>query len=226
MKLHEFIGGLNLTHYIREPFNALSHLVGAVLSFVALLAMVIKASADGGSTLHIASVIIFGISLILLYAASTIYHTAVTKDRMIAFLRRIDHSMIYILIAGSYAPFCLIALDGTLGYIVFSIVAIAALSGVLFKMVWFNSPRWLSTALYILLGWVIVLAIVPLSSALGFGGLLLLISGGAMYTIGGVIYAIKPKFLEFEHLGFHEIFHLFILAGSLAHFCSVYFYVL
>jgi len=101
-----------LTHYIREPFNALSHLVGAVLSFVALLAMVIKASADGGSTLHIASVI-FGISLILLYAASTIYHTAVTKDRMIAFLRRIDHSMIYILIAGSYAPFCLIALEGT-----------------------------------------------------------------------------------------------------------------
>lgn len=215
-----------MTNYIREPFNALSHLAGAVLSFVALLAMVIKVSTAGAPSLYIASVIIFGISLILLYSASAIYHTAVTKDRMIAFLRKLDHSMIYVLIAGSYAPFCLIALNGTTGYIVFSIVAIAALSGVLFKMLWFNSPRWLSTALYIVLGWVIVFAIVPLSSALGSEGLFWLIFGGAMYTIGGIIYAFKPKFLESKYLGFHEIFHLFILAGSLSHFFAVYFYVL
>lgn len=215
-----------MEHFIREPFNALSHLAGAALSFVALLAMVIKTSAAGSPAFHIAAVIIFGVSLMLLYTASTIYHSAVMNDSVIAFLRKLDHSMIYILIAGSYAPFCLIALSGITGYIIFSIVAIAALSGVLFKMVWFNSPRWLSTALYILLGWVIVFAIVPLSSALGFGGLFLLIFGGAMYTIGGVIYAVKPSFLESKHLGFHEIFHLFILAGSLAHFCAVYFYVL
>ena len=215
-----------MTSYIREPFNALSHLVGAVLSFAGLLAMVIKVSVDRSPALNISAVIIFGTSLILLYSASTIYHTALAKDKVIAFLRKLDHSMIYVLIAGSYAPFCLIALNGNLGYIIFSIVAIAALCGVLFKMVWFNSPRWLSTALYVVLGWVIVFAIVPLSSALGAAGLFWLIFGGAMYTIGGVIYALKPIFLESKHLGFHEIFHLFILTGSLAHFVSIYFYVL
>lgn len=215
-----------MTHYIREPFNAFSHLIGAVLSFVGLIAMIIKASMAGAPALHITAVIIFGISLLLLYGASTTYHMAVAKDKVIAFLRKFDHSMIYALIAGSYAPFCLIALNGSTGWVVFSIVSIAALSGILFKMVWFNCPRWLSTALYLVLGWVIVFAIVPLSSALGAGGLSLLIAGGALYTIGGVIYAFKPKFLESKYLGFHEIFHLFILSGSLAHFCSVYFYVL
>lgn len=212
--------------YIREPFNALSHLLGALLSFIALIAMVIKSSSAGAFSLSIAAVIFFGVSLILLYAASTIYHMAIAKPRLIAFFRRLDHSMIYVLIAGSYAPFCLIALHGTMGWIIFSIVSIAALCGILFKMVWFNSPRWLSTILYIILGWVIVFAIVPLSAVLGTTGLTLLILGGAMYTIGGVIYVVKPKFLEFKHLGFHEIFHLFILAGSFSHFLSVYYFVL
>lgn len=212
--------------YIREPFNALSHLVGALLSFVALLAMLIKAVSKDGSGLTIFAVIFFGVSLMLLYGASATYHSAIAKPRMIAFFRRLDHSMIYVLIAGSYAPFCLVALNGTIGWVVFSIVTVAAFSGILFKMVWFNSPRWLSTVLYIILGWVIVFAIVPLSSVLGSIGLTLLILGGAMYTIGGVIYVIKPKFLEFKHLGFHEIFHLFIMAGSLSHFLSVYYFVL
>lgn len=212
--------------YIREPFNALSHLLGALLSFIALIAMVIKSSSAGAFSLSIAAVIFFGVSLILLYAASTIYHMAIAKPRLIAFFRRLDHSMIYVLIAGSYAPFCLIALHGTMGWIIFSIVSIAALCGILFKMVWFNSPRWLSTILYIILGWVIVFAIVPLSAVLGTTGLTLLILGGAMYTIGGVIYVVKPKFLEFKYLGFHEIFHLFILAGSFSHFLSVYYFVL
>lgn len=215
-----------MKNYIREPFNALSHLIGAILSFIGLLAMVIKATATGASSLHIAAVIFFGISLILLYAASTTYHFVIAKDRVIAFFRRLDHSMIYVLIAGSYAPFCLIALNGLVGWLVFSIVSIAALSGILFKMVWFNSPRWLSTILYIVLGWVIVFAIVPLSAVLGSIGLFLLLFGGAMYTIGGVIYVLKPKFLESKHLGFHEIFHLFIMSGSFAHFCAVYFFVL
>jgi len=215
-----------MEQYVREPFNAFSHLIGAVLSFIGLIAMIIKSSSTGAPALQTAAVIIFGLSLLLLYTASTIYHMAIAKDNVIAFLRKFDHSMIYALIAGSYAPFCLIALNGSTGWIIFSIVSIAAISGILFKMVWFNCPRWLSTALYIVLGWVIVFAIVPLSSVLGVGGLSLLIGGGALYTIGGIIYAIKPKFLELKHLGFHEIFHLFILAGSLAHFCSVYFYVL
>lgn len=212
--------------YIREPFNALSHLAGALLSFIALIMMIIKSASTGASMLAIFAVTFFGVSLMLLYGASATYHAAIAKPRLIAFFRRLDHSMIYVLIAGSYAPFCLIALNGKIGWIIFSIVALAAFAGILFKMVWFNSPRWLSTILYIVLGWVIVFAIVPLSSVLGMAGLGLLISGGAMYTIGGIIYVIKPKFLEFKHLGFHEIFHLFILAGSLSHFLAVYYYVL
>lgn len=212
--------------YIREPFNALSHLAGAVLSFIALLMMVIKASYNQAPLIHLAAVLIFGISLICLYSASAIYHSVKASPRFIAFLRKLDHSMIYALIAGSYAPFCLIALEGTLGTVLFALVAVIGLSGIFFKMVWFHSPRWLSTVLYIAMGWIIVFAVVPLAGQLSLVGLLLLVAGGVLYTIGGVIYALKPQMFSHLRLGFHEIFHLFILAGSLCHFLAVYFYVL
>ena len=212
--------------YIREPFNALSHLTGAVLSFIALLLMVIKASYDQAPAVHLAAVLIFGISLMALYTASAVYHSAKTSPRSIAFLRKLDHSMIFALIAGSYAPFCLIALEGTLGTILFALVAVIGLSGIFFKMVWFHSPRWLSTVLYIAMGWIIIFAVVPLAGQLSLIGLLLLVAGGVLYTIGGVIYALKPEMFSHMRLGFHEIFHLFILAGSLCHFLAVYFYVL
>ncbi|PLR80932.1 hemolysin [Bacillus canaveralius] len=212
--------------HIREPINGLTHLGGAILSFAALLAMVIKASLSSGSILAIAAVMIFGISLILLYSASATYHMVIAKDKVIALLRRFDHSMIFVLIAGSYTPFCLISLNGITGWIMFSIVSVIAICGIAFKMIWFNCPRWLSTALYIAMGWIIVVAAAPLSSALNATGLFLLLFGGILYTIGGVIYAIKPKFLEFKYMGFHEIFHIFILLGSLAHFLCVYMFVI
>ncbi|ANU09009.1 hemolysin III family channel protein [Planococcus antarcticus DSM 14505] len=215
-----------MSTYIREPFNALSHLAGAVLSLAALLAMVIKVAYANESALHVAAVTIFGISLILLYTASTIYHSALSQPYIIAFLRKLDHSMIFTLIAGSYAPFCLIALGGTLGWTLFSLVAILGLSGIFFKMIWFHAPRWLSTALYIAMGWIIIFAVVPLADSMSLTGLLLLIAGGVSYTVGGIIYGLKPDFLSSKYLGFHEIFHLFILFGSLCHFLSVYFYVL
>jgi hemolysin III len=212
--------------YIREPINGFTHLAGAILSFIGLLAMVIKASLTTSSPLAITAVIIFGISMILLYSASATYHMVIAKDKVIAFLRRLDHSMIFILIAGSYTPFCLISLNGVTGWLLFGIVTAVAVSGILFKMIWFNCPRWLSTALYIAMGWIIIFAFSPLSESLSFPGLFLLIFGGVLYTIGGAIYAIKPKFLEFKHFGFHEIFHIFILLGSLAHFLSVFLYVI
>ncbi|NRG48217.1 PAQR family membrane homeostasis protein TrhA [Bacillus sp. CRN 9] len=215
-----------MTAYIREPINSLTHLAGAILSFIALLAMVIKASLTTASPMDIAAVIIFGISMMLLYSASAAYHMIIAKGKVIAFFRKIDHSMIFVLIAGSYAPFCLISLDGALGSGIFTFVAVTAILGVVFKMVWFNCPRWLSTCLYIALGWVIVFAFAPLSKTLSIGGLLLLLQGGIFYTIGGIIYAVKPKFMEFKHLGFHEIFHIFIMLGTTCHFLSVYIYVL
>lgn len=212
--------------YIREPFNGLSHLAGAVLSFFALIAMLVKAAMSNSPATHIAAVIIFGVSMILLYAASATYHMVLAKDRVIVFLRRLDHSMIFLLIAGSYAPFCLIALNGTTGFVLFSVVTGLAVAGILFKMVWFNCPRWLSTGLYIGMGWIIVFLASPLSEILSVPGLWLLIIGGLMYTIGGLIYGAKPKFLQSKYLGFHEIFHIFILLGTFSHFLCVYFYVL
>lgn len=215
-----------MTNYIREPINGLTHLAGALLAFAGLLAMVIKAASTTHSALAITSVIIFGISMILLYSASATYHMVIAKDKVIAFLRRLDHSMIFVLIAGTYTPFCLISLNGVTGWVLFSIVTGAAVLGVLFKMIWFNSPRWLSTAIYIAMGWMIIFAVSPLSSSLSTTGVFLLILGGIFYTIGGVIYGLKPKILTFKYMGFHEIFHIFILFGSLAHFFSVFLYVI
>ncbi|HWO77113.1 MAG TPA: hemolysin III family protein [Bacillus sp. (in: firmicutes)] len=212
--------------YIREPINGLTHLFGAILSFIGLLAMVIKVSVTSAAPLSLAAVIIFGISMILLYSASATYHMVVAREHVIAFLRRIDHSMIYVLIAGTYTPFCLISMNGVTGWILFIIINSLALMGMLYKLIWFQMPRWVSTVLYILMGWLVVFFVSPLSEVLTANGMMLLISGGVFYTIGGVIYGAKPKFLEFKHLGFHEIFHIFILLGSLCHFLCVFFYVL
>jgi len=213
-------------NYIREPINGLTHLAGAVLSFVGLLMMVIKASMTTPTPLAITAVIIFGVSMILLYSASATYHMVIARDKVIAFLRRLDHSMIFVLIAGTYTPFCFISLNGKTGAILFSIISAVAISGVVFKMVWFSCPRWISTALYIAMGWMIVFVFSPLTGSLNSAGLFLLILGGIFYTIGGVIYGAKPKFLETKYLGFHEIFHIFILLGTLSHFLTVYLYVI
>lgn len=212
--------------YIREPINGFTHLFGAILSFIGLLALVIKASMDSGSPLAITAVIIFGISLILLYSASATYHMVVARDSIIAFLRKIDHSMIFVLIAGTYTPICLIGLEGVLGWVLFSVINGLAILGVLYKLIWFQAPRWLSTALYVIMGWIIIFFSSSLLDVLSSVGMTLLILGGVVYTVGAFIYWLKPKFLEFKHMGFHEIFHLFILAGSLFHFFCIYYFVL
>lgn len=212
--------------YIREPINGFTHLGGAVLSFIGLLAMVIKTTLTGPSVVDMASVIIFGISLILLYSASATYHLVVASDKVIAFLRKIDHSMIFILIAGSYTPYCLIALNGEKGWLLFGVIVAIAICGVLFKMIWFNCPRWISTSIYVGMGWISVVMIKPLSNSISAGGMFLLVLGGIFYTIGAVIYGVKPKALDFKHLGYHEIFHIFILLGSLCHFLSIFKFVI
>ncbi|CAM3845117.1 PAQR family membrane homeostasis protein TrhA [Mesobacillus zeae] len=215
-----------MNQFIREPINGFTHLAGAVLSFAGLLMMVAKAASSSASPMTMAAVVIFGLSLMLLYSASATYHMAVARDRVIGFLRRLDHSMIFILIAGTYAPYCLVSLEGKAGWIMFSIILGVAAAGVIFKMVWFKSPRWLSTALYIGMGWMIVFAASPLAGSLSTTGMALLVTGGILYTIGGIIYGIKPRFMKSKYMGYHEIFHIFILLGSLSHFLSVYLYVL
>ena len=212
--------------YAREPINGFTHLGGAILSFAGLLALVIKTTLTSPTAVDITAVIIFGISLVLLYSASATYHLVVASDKVISFLRKIDHSMIFILIAGSYTPFCLIALNGIEGWITFGIVSGIAICGVVFKMVWFNCPRWLSTSVYIGMGWISVFIVISLYKSIALGGILLLLAGGISYTIGAIIYGLKPKALKFKNLGFHEIFHIFILIGSLCHYIAVFKYVI
>lgn len=215
-----------MNQYMREPINGLTHLAGAVLSFIAMIAMIVKVSLDNPSIIGITAVTIFGISLILLYATSATYHLVISSDRVINFLQRLDHSMIFVLIAGSYTPFCLIALNGWSGWVLFFVIVAIAVCGITFKMAWFNCPRILSTSIYIIMGWMAIFVFKPLLASLSSVGLGLLVAGGILYTIGGIIYAIKPKCLSFKHLGFHEIFHIFILLGSLCHFLCIYLFVI
>ena len=186
-----------MKRYIREPINGFTHLGGAILSFIGPLALITKTTISSSSIIDVTSVIIFGISMILLYATSAIYHLVVASEKVIVFLRKLDHAMIFILIAGSYTPFCLIILKSDKGWILFITVTTIAICGVIFKMIWFNCPRWISTIIYIGMGWISVFIINPLYNSTPVGGIILLILGGVLYTIGGIIYGIKPKKLNF-----------------------------
>ena len=209
----------------REPVSGLTHLFGAILSILGLM-LLIQYSVIVSKNNNIPTLIIFGISLILLYTASTIYHLVTVSEKAIKVLRRIDHSMIYILIAGTYTPICLIALKGTLGSGLCTAIWLLALTGILLKIFWFNAPRWLYTFFYVFMGWLAIFAIYPLSKALSFNGVLWLIAGGVSYTVGAVIYATKWPKITSKLFGFHEIFHIFVLLGSFCHFWMMFKYVM
>ena len=211
--------------YLREPINGLTHCIGAVLSIFALIAMLVKAYVTGSSGITFGSVLFFGVSMILLYSASTTYHWVKASDKVIKGLKRLDHSMIFILITGSYAPFCLVALNGKIGINLFLAVTICAIVGIGFKLCWVTCPRWLSSTMYIGIGWLAVVAIYPMAQVLSVAGLVWLILGGLMYTIGGVIYALKTE-KRIWLFGRHEIFHVFIMLGTLCHFICVFAYIL
>lgn len=208
----------------REPVSGFTHLFGAFVSFVGLFVL-INSGVQSENSWKTYTFLIFGVSLILLYSASSIYHLVVASPKAIKVLQRIDHSMIYILIAGSYTPICLISLRNKMGIPLFIAIWSLAFVGILIKNFWFNAPRWLSTGFYILMGWLVVIAIYPLSSALPLAALIWLVSGGIMYTIGGLIYALKWPKITNKYFGFHEIFHLFVLAGSFCHYWMILNYV-
>lgn len=211
--------------YLREPINGLTHFIGAVLSLFALVAMLVKVYVSEGSTITLGSVLFFGISMILLYSASATYHSVIANDKVIKMLKRLDHSMIFILITGSYAPFCLVALNGKIGFNLFILVTICAVIGIIFKLCWVTCPRWLSSVMYIGIGWLAIIVIYPMSQVLPLMGLTWLVLGGLMYTIGGVIYALKSE-KKIWLFGRHEIFHIFIMLGTLCHFICVFAYII
>lgn len=204
----------------REPVSGFTHLFGALISAVGLFVL-LESGVSSSNPWRIYTFLVFGVSLILLYSASTIYHLVVASEKAIKVLRRIDHSMIYVLIAGSYTPVCLISLRNKIGIQLFIAIWSLAVIGILVKNFWFNAPRWLSTGFYILMGWLVVVAIYPLSKALPAAALAWLVAGGIMYTVGGLIYALKRPNITTKYFGFHEIFHLFVLAGSFCHYWMI-----
>lgn len=206
----------------REPVSGFTHLFGAIVSLVGLVILIAKKIiVPSDSPLGLFAVIVFGLSLIFLYTASTVYHLVNSKEKIILFLRKLDHSMIFVLIAGTYTPVCLIALEGAWRWSLFILIWTFAIIGIIIKLAWFSAPRWLSTFFYIAMGWVAIFAISPLSKVLPKNALVLLVSGGVVYTLGGIIYALKWPKLNLKHWGFHEIFHLFVLGGSILHYMLI-----
>ena len=203
---------------IEEKININSHAIGFILSIVALVLLVAHASMHG-DVWHIVSFSIFGTSLILLYAASTFYHSA-KKPELRKRLKIIDHASIYVLVAGTYTPFTLVTLKGKIGWLIFGISWGLALTGIILKLFFTGKYNLISTSMYVFMGWVIVFAIKPLINNLPPEGFLWLLAGGISYTLGAILYSIKK--IKFNH----AIFHMFVLTGSFCHFISVYFYVL
>jgi hemolysin III len=201
-----------------ELFNSITHGAGVLLSIVALVLLIVFSSIYGNAS-HVVSCAIFGVTLILLYSASTLYHSA-QKPQIKSVFKILDHSCIYLLIAGTYTPFLLVTLRGVLGWTMFAVIWFLALAGVLFKVFFVNRFKIISTIAYVLMGWIIIFAIKPLIDSLQSGGIVWLVAGGLAYTLGVIFYA-------WEKLPFnHAIWHLFVLAGSICHFFAVIFYVL
>ena len=201
-----------------EKINIISHAIGFSLSIVAFVLLVTHANLHG-DVWHIVSFSIFGASLIMLYGASTFYHSA-KKPELRKRLKIIDHASIYVLIAGTYTPFTLVTLHGRIGWVIFGIVWGVALIGIILKLFFTGKYSLLSTIMYVLMGGIIVFFIKPLINNLPLEGLIWLIAGGISYIIGAILYSIEK--IKFNH----AIFHMFVLIGSFCHFMSVFFYVL
>jgi hemolysin III len=206
----------------KEPFSSYSHMLGVVLSIAGLVALIVESA---GHPWRIVGFSIYGLSLILLYSASTIYHWLHVSPRTEDLLRRFDHIAIFVLIAGSYTPVCLVTLRGRWGWSLFGVVWALALAGLCLKLFFRHLPSWSTAALYVGMGWLAVIAGEPLVRAVPASGLLWLVAGGLAYTLGAVIYAIERPDPLPDVFGHHEIFHLLVLAGSALHFVFMAGYV-
>ena len=202
--------------HVKDPGSALTHFIAMIGAAIAAVPLLHKAAEEADSR-HLAALAVFIISMILLYAASTTYHT----------FNKIDHMMIFILIAGTYTPVCLIVLGNNAGYRLLALVWGIAIAGILVNALWINCPKWFSSLVYIAMGWICVLAFRQIVLALPKSAFLWLLTGGLIYTAGGIIYALKLPIFNAKHKNFgsHEIFHLFVMGGSLCHYVMMYAFV-
>jgi hemolysin III len=203
--------------YYGERFNAWTHLVGAVLACIGAVWLIVVAGLQGDPW-KIVSFSIYGFTLLLLYSISTLYHS--TRGRAKRIMRKLDHLSIYLLIAGSYTPFCLVSLRGPWGWSLFGVVWGLALIGMLQEIKPRSEARVLSIVIYALMGWIVLVAVKPLLHSLGGAGFAWLAAGGVFYTVGIIFFAFDSRFRHW-----HGIWHLFVIAGSLMHFVAVFFYV-
>jgi len=204
--------------YHGERFNAWTHLVGALLACAGAVWLLVLASLDG-ELRKIISVAIYGLTLVLLYSISTLYHSVQGRAKVL--MRKLDHLSIYLLIAGSYTPFCLITLEGAWGWTLFGIVWALAVIGMLQEIKPRSEARVLSIVIYAVMGWIVLIAVKPLIAALGMTGFIWLAGGGVLYTVGIIFFAYDSRFRHW-----HGIWHLFVMGGSLMHFVAVLRYVL
>lgn len=213
--------------HIKDPGSAITHFIGMLMAIFAAVPLLIKAAHEPGH-LYLTALTIYAASLILLYAASTTYHTVDISEKVNTILKKIDHMMISVLIAGTYTPICLLVLDRKTGIPLLLLVWGIAIAGILIKAFWVYCPKWFSSVLYIGMGWTCVLAFTQILNTLSPAAFGWLLAGGIIYTIGGVIYALKLPIFNNRHKNFgsHEIFHLFVMAGSACHFIVMYAYLL
>ena len=201
--------------HIKDPGSAITHFIGMLMAIFAAVPLLIKAAHEPGH-LYLTALTIYAASLILLYAASTTYHTVDISEKVNTILKKIDHMMISVLIAGTYTPICLLVLDRKTGIPLLLLVWGIAIAGILIKAFWVYCPKWFSSVLYICMGWTCVLAFTQILNTLSPAAFGWLLAGGIIYTIGGIIYALKLPIFNNRHKNFgsHEIFHLFVMAGS------------
>ncbi len=211
---------------LKDPGSSITHFIGMLMALFAATPLLIRASMNPDKV-HVISLAVFIISMILLYAASATYHALDLSERTNCILRKLDHMMIFILIAGSYTPVCVIVLGGRLGYSLLALVWGIALLGIVIKGFWITCPKWFSSLLYIAMGWVCVLAFTQIINSLSPLAFCWLLAGGIIYTLGGIIYALKLPIFNSKHKNFgsHEIFHLFVMGGSICHFIVMYCFV-
>lgn len=215
-----------MTRRIKDPGSALTHFIAMIGAAVASVPLLMKAAREPGNV-HFTALLIFIASMVLLYAASTVYHTLDISEKTNQLLRKLDHMMIFILIAGTYTPVCLIVLGNRSGYFLLALVWGIALAGMLINALWINCPKWFSSLVYIALGWICLIAFRQIVLALPRAAFGWLLAGGLIYTAGGVIYALKLPLFNSRHRNFgsHEIFHLFVMGGSLCHYILMYAFV-
>ena len=213
---------MRIVRGLREPVNGLSHLFAALVAVGGLIALLIV----GRSRLDKeVSLLIYGCTLVLLFSASATYHLVRASPRVTGVLRKLDHAAIYLLIAGSYTPFCYNLFSGFWKWGLLAIVWSLALVGVMIKVLTMKIPRWLNTGIYLLLGWLVIIAIREMLAVLPVGALVWLSAGGILYTLGAVIYATRIFDFVPGRFGFHEVWHIFVILGALAHFAAVILYV-